>query len=57
MIERNTPNRKDLEHLAREIQQDQAKTNPAEKRVKLNMSFEKAIKKITQSPPPKKEAK
>ena len=57
MTEHNVPNRKDLERLAREIQQDQAKTNPAEKRVKINMSFKKAVRKIAQISPPKKEVR
>lgn len=43
--------------LAKQISDDQAKDSPAEKRVKLNTTFKKAVKKIAQTPPPKKEAK
>lgn len=53
----NKPSKEQLEKLAEEIKHDQSKTNPAEKRVKLNMSFKKAIKKIAQTPPPKKRDK
>ncbi|HKU18388.1 MAG TPA: hypothetical protein VJP80_03870 [Candidatus Saccharimonadales bacterium] len=53
----NKPTREQLEKLAKEINQDQAKSSPAEKRIKLNTSFKKAVKKIVQTPPPKKEAK
>jgi hypothetical protein len=52
----NKPSKEQLEKLAEEIKQDQSKTNPAEKRVKLNMPFKKAVK-IAQTPPPKKESK
>lgn len=51
------PNKQQLEKLAQQINDDQAKTSPAEKRVKLNMPFKKAVKKITQTPPPKKKDK
>lgn len=51
------PTNKQLKDLAEQIKQDQAKISPAEKRVKLNTSFKKAVKKIVQTPPPKKEAK
>lgn len=53
----NKPNKEQLEKLAEQISQDQAKSNPAEKRVKLNTSFKKAVKKIAQTPPPKKKDK
>jgi hypothetical protein len=53
----NTPNKEQIDKLASQIRQDQVKTNPAEKRVKIDMSFKKAIKKITHTPPPQKEAK
>ena len=53
----NKPSKEQLEKLAEEIKQDQSKTNPAEKRVKLNTSFKKAVKKIVQTPPPKKRDK
>lgn len=49
--------KKKLEQLADEINQDQAKSTPAEKRVKIKSTFKKAIKKMGQTPPPKKEAK
>jgi hypothetical protein len=48
------PSKEQLEKLAKQIKQDQAKSSPAEKRVKLNMPFKKAVKKIAQTPPPKK---
>jgi hypothetical protein len=51
----NKPNKEQLEKLAEEIKHDQAKASPAEKRVKIDMSFKKAVKRIAQSPPPKKE--
>ncbi len=53
----NQPSKEQLEKLAKQIKVDQAKVNPAEKRVKLNTPFRKAVKKISQTPPPKKEAK
>ena len=53
----NKPSKEQLEKLAEEIKHDQSKTNPAEKRVKLNTSFKKAVKKIAQTPPPKKRDK
>jgi hypothetical protein len=48
----SAPSKDQLEQLASQIQQDQVKTNPAEKRVKIDMSFKKAVKKITRTPPP-----
>jgi hypothetical protein len=51
------PSKEQLEKLAEQIKQDQAKAAPAEKRVKLGMSFKKAVKKVTQTPPPKKRDK
>lgn len=51
------PTPKQLEDLAREIRQDQKSAKPAEKRVKINTTFKKAVKRIAQTPPPKKEAK
>lgn len=48
------PTNKELEKLADQIQQDQAKVNSAEKRVKINFSFKKAIKKMVQTPPKKR---
>ena len=53
----NKPSKEQLEKLAEEIKQDQAKASSAEKRVKIDMSFKKAVKKIAQSPPPEKESK
>lgn len=53
----STPDKEQLDKLASQIQQDQAKTNPAEKRVRIDMPFQKAVKKIAQTPPPQKEAK
>ena len=46
--------KKQLEDLAKQIKQDQAKTSSAEKRVKVNTTFTKAVKKMGQTPPPKK---
>ena len=46
-----------LKVLAEKMNQDQAKTSPAEKRVKVNESFDSAVKKMGQTPPPKKESK
>jgi hypothetical protein len=51
------PSKEQLEKLAKQIKDDQAKASPAEKRVKINASFKKAIKKIAQTPPPKKEVR
>ena len=47
-------NRQALEKLAKQIHEDQGKASSAEKRFKLNMSFEKAVKKISKTKPPKK---
>lgn len=44
----------ELEKLAEQISKDQAEARPAEKRVKIDVSFEEAIKKIGQTPPHKK---
>lgn len=51
------PNKRQLKELARNINQDQKKKAPAEKRVKVKSSFKKAGKKMGQTPPPKKEGK
>ena len=48
------PTKKQLEALAKEVKQDQAKVSPAEKRFKINMSFNKAVKKMGRTSPPKK---
>lgn len=53
----NKPSKEQLEKLAKQIKDDQAKASPAEKRVKINTSFKKAVKKIAQTPPPRKEAR
>lgn len=50
----NSPNKDDLEKLAEQIKKDQVNTNSAEKRVKVGVSFKKAVKKMGQTPPPKK---
>jgi hypothetical protein len=50
------PNKQQLEKLAQQINDDQNKASPAEKRVKVNMNFKKAVKKMGQTPPPKKKA-
>jgi hypothetical protein len=49
------PTKKQLEDLAKQIKQDQAKVSPAEKRVKVDATFAKAVKKMGQTPPPKKQ--
>lgn len=46
-----------LEDLAKQIKQDQKKETPAEKRVSIKTTFKKAVKKMGQTPPPKKEGK
>ncbi len=46
-----------LERLAQQIRQDQAKSSSAEKRVKIKTSFRKALKRMAQTPTPKKEKK
>lgn len=51
------PDKKQLEDLSKQIKQDQAKNTPAEKRVRIKTTFRKAIKKMGQTPPPKKEIK
>jgi hypothetical protein len=51
------PSKHQLEELAKQINQDQKKDAPAEKRVKIRVSFKKAVKKMGQTPPPKKEGK
>lgn len=53
----NKPDRERLEKLAKQIRDDQAKTNPAEKRVKVNTSFKKAVKRMGQTSPPKKKTR
>ena len=45
--------KEELEKLAKQIKQDQAVSSPAEKRVKIGMSFKKAVKKISRTKPPK----
>ena len=39
------PSKEQLESLSKQIKKDQKKTSPAEKRVKLNVAFKKAVKK------------
>lgn len=56
MMPDSMPTKKQLEELARQIKDDQAKVSPAEKRIKVNTSFKKAVKKIVRTRPPKKEA-
>lgn len=53
----NEPRRKELEDLANEIKKDQSSASPAEKRLKVKTSFKKAVKKMAQTPPPKKKDK
>jgi hypothetical protein len=51
------PTKEELAKIAQQIQQDQNKVASAEKRVKVDTTFNKAVKKMGQTPPPKKEAK
>jgi hypothetical protein len=53
----NKPSEEQLKDLAEKIDRDQANASPAEKRVKVDQSFDSAVKKMGQTPPPKKEAK
>jgi hypothetical protein len=53
----NKPSEEQLKELAEQINRDQAKASPAEKRVKVDGGFESAVKKMAQTPPPNKEAK
>lgn len=48
------PTKKQLEDLANQIKQDQAKANPAEKRLKISYTFKNAMKMIARAKPPKK---
>jgi hypothetical protein len=50
----NKATKKQLEALAKQIEHDQAHSSPAEKRVKIPTTFKNAIKKMGQTPPPKK---
>ena len=52
----NKPGKEKLEKLAKQIKDDQAKASPAEKRVKVEATFKKAVKKMGQTPLPKKKA-
>jgi hypothetical protein len=47
----------ELAHLAMQIKRDNAKFSSAEKRFKITGSFEKAVQKMGQTPPPKKKVK
>ncbi len=49
------PTNEELAKTAKQIEQDQSKTASAEKRVKVDTTFDKAVKKMGQTPPPKKE--
>ena len=46
--------KKEIKDLAKQVKKDQSKTTPAEKRVKLPMTFNKAMKKIARASSPKK---
>jgi hypothetical protein len=50
----NKPTKKQLENLAKQIKLDQTVKSSAEKRVKINMRFKQAIKKMAQTPSPRK---
>ena len=47
-------NRKQIKALAKQVNEGQAKSAPAEKRVKISMTFDKLIKKMSRTPSPKK---
>ncbi|MGD8373761.1 MAG: hypothetical protein PVI21_02780 [Candidatus Woesebacteria bacterium] len=51
------PTTRQIKDLTKSIEKDQLKMKPAEKRVKIDMTFNKAVMKMGQTPPPKKEAK
>ena len=46
--------KKEIKDLAKQVKKDQSKTTPAEKRVKLSMTFNQAMKKIAHVASPKK---
>ena len=48
------PTKKELKKLAGQINKDQKTTYPAEKRVKIPMTFNQLIKKMARTPSPKK---
>jgi hypothetical protein len=55
---RNTqPTEQELKELAKQIDKDQKKASPAEKRLKVKTTFKNAIKKMGRTPPPKKDSK
>ena len=49
------PTKKQLEDLAKQIKKDQATASSAEKRLKLNVSFKKAVRKIITAKSPTQE--
>lgn len=48
------PTKRQLEELTEQINKDQTKVSPAEKRLKINATFKSAMKKIARAKPPKK---
>jgi uncharacterized membrane protein YhiD involved in acid resistance len=56
-IVNNRPTKKQIEKLAQQIKHDQATVSPAEKRVKINMGFKQADKKMAQTPQPRRRGK
>ena len=48
----NKPTKQELDKLAKEINRDQASSSSAEKRVKIEVSFKKAVKKMGRTAPP-----
>jgi hypothetical protein len=44
------PNRKQIKALEKQVKEDQSKTAPAEKRVKIPLTFNQAITKIARTP-------
>jgi phage FluMu gp28-like protein len=46
--------KKEIRALSKQVKKDQSKTAPAEKRVKVSMTFNQAMKKIARASSPKK---
>lgn len=46
--------KKEIKALSKQVKEDQSKTAPAEKRLKLSMTFNQAMKKIAKASSPKK---
>ncbi|MGZ6005521.1 MAG: hypothetical protein ACXWLH_05245 [Candidatus Saccharimonadales bacterium] len=48
------PTKKEIEALAKQINEDQKTSYPAEKRYKIPMTFDQVVKKMARTPKPKK---